>query len=562
MLSPLPGTSAEVMNWEWDRLSPHFEELANRDLTADNIGEWLEDWTCLHNLVNEVGTRLQVGTTVNTADLETKERFDRYLDTIFEESAEIEQRLKEKLLASGLVPAGMENPLKQMQAEADLFRTENLPLITETIKLSNDYDVVIGSQTVEWEGTEIPVEQLEKVMRDPDRNKRETAWRMKLDRKLKDRGTLNDQWKRFYDLRGRIAANADKPDFRAYMWQMLMRFDYNPADCETFHRAIEEVVVPAAERIYARKKSKLGVDALRPWDVDAEPVGHQPLRPFADVQEMIDKGQVIFDQLDPDLAAQFRIMVRENLLDLDSRKNKAPGGYCTSFDTAKRPFIFMNSVGVHDDVQTLLHEAGHAFHAFSTSNLPYFQQTQVGSEFCEVASMAMELLAAPYLDRGFYTTADAARAQIEHLESRILFWPYMAVVDAFQHWAYTNPKGNDPEACDQKWAELWDRFMKGIDYSGLETEKATGWHRKLHIFTVPFYYIEYGLAQIGAVQVWRNSLSDPAAALASYRKALALGCTVTLPELFTAAGGKFAFDSATLGELVGLMESRIDELSA
>lgn len=562
MLSPLPGTSAEVMNWEWDRLSPHFEELANRDLTADNIGEWLEDWTCLHNLVNEVGTRLQVGTTVNTADLETKERFDRYLDTIFEESAEIEQRLKEKLLASGLVPAGMENPLKQMQAEADLFRTENLPLITETIKLSNDYDVVIGSQTVEWEGTEIPVEQLEKVMRDPDRNKRETAWRMKLDRKLKDRGTLNDQWKRFYDLRGRIAANADKPDFRAYMWQMLMRFDYNPADCETFHRAIEEVVVPAAERIYARKKSKLGVDALRPWDVDAEPVGHQPLRPFADVQEMIDKGQVIFDQLDPDLAAQFRIMVRENLLDLDSRKNKAPGGYCTSFDTAKRPFIFMNSVGVHDDVQTLLHEAGHAFHAFSTSNLPYFQQTQVGSEFCEVASMAMELLAAPYLDRGFYTTEDAARAQIEHLESRILFWPYMAVVDAFQHWAYTNPKGNDPEACDQKWAELWDRFMKGIDYSGLETEKATGWHRKLHIFTVPFYYIEYGLAQIGAVQVWRNSLSDPAAALASYRKALALGCTVTLPELFTAAGGKFAFDSATLGELVGLMESRIDELSA
>ena len=244
-------------------------------------------------------------------------------------------------------------------------------------------------------------------------------------------------------------------------------------------------------------------------------------------------------------------MRREKLLDLVNRKRKAPGGYCTDFSAVKRPFICMNAVGVHDDVQTLLHEGGHSFHVFETASLPYHQQTQVPMEFAEVASMGMELLAAPYLaadQGGFYSPADAARARIEHLEGTLLFWPYMAVVDAFQHWVYENPDAaTDPVNCDRTWGEQWDRFMRGVDWGGLEEEKVTGWHRKLHIFQVPFYYVEYGLAQLGAMQVWRNALRDQAKAVANYRQALALGGTVTLPELFATAGAKFAFDAQTLG---------------
>jgi oligoendopeptidase F len=253
----------------------------------------------------------------------------------------------------------------------------------------------------------------------------------------------------------------------------------------------------------------------------------------------------------------------EKLLDLDNRKGKAPGGYCTAYEAAGVPFIFMNAVGLHDDVQTLLHEGGHAFHVFECIDLAH-QQVEVPLEFAEVASMGMELLAAPYLTAdkgGFYTPQEAARARIETLQSDLRFWPYMAVVDAFQQWVYDNPsQASDPAHCDAKWAEQWDRFMVGVDWSGLEDEKVTGWQRKLHIHTVPMYYIEYGLAQLGAVQVWRNALHDQARAVAAYRRALSLGGTATLPQMFAAAGAKFAFDEEILGQAVDLIVKTISEL--
>jgi len=280
--------------------------------------------------------------------------------------------------------------------------------------------------------------------------------------------------------------------------------------------------------------------------------------------ELEEKTAAIFHRVDPQLGEYFEIMRRENLLDLDNRKNKAPGGYCTDFPVARRPFIFVNAVGLHDDVQTLLHEGGHAFHSFECYRIPYFQQLIPPVEFAEVASMGMELLASPYLthqDGGFYSAEEAARARIEHLESSIRFWPYMAVVDAFQHWVYENPQdAANPASCDDHWEALWERFMPGVDWSGLEQERMTGWHRKLHIHQAPLYYVEYGLALLGAAQVWRRALSDQAGAVSAYRQALALGNTVTLPELFATAGAKFAFDEETLGEAVALMERTIDTL--
>ncbi|MCJ7532806.1 MAG: M3 family metallopeptidase, partial [Anaerolineales bacterium] len=369
------------------------------------------------------------------------------------------------------------------------------------------------------------------------------------------------------DLRSRLAKNAGYANYRDFRWQQLLRFDYTPKACVWFQDAIAEVVVPAARRIYKKRHQTLGMATLCPWDLNVDPFNRPPLRPFKDVSILIDKARGIFQRVDPQLGAYFHTMYSENLLDLDNRKGKAPGGFCTAFFVAKRPFIFMNAVGLQDDVITLLHEGGHAFHVFECNHLPYLQQMDVPLEFAEVASMSMELLAGPYLtldNGGFYSDADIARARQEHLEEIILFWPYMAVVDAFQHWVYEHlEEAKEPARCDACWAGLWQRFMPGVDWSGLEHEMMTGWHRRLHIFTDPFYYVEYGVAQLGALQVWYNALANQTQAVNNYRKALSLGGTTTLPELYTAAGGNFILarpNSKVLKQAVNLVETSLQEI--
>ncbi|MBA3869760.1 MAG: M3 family oligoendopeptidase [Anaerolineae bacterium] len=425
----------------------------------------------------------------------------------------------------------------------------------------------MGAQTVIWEGQELTITQLKLKLQTDDRSVREAVWKAIAERRLADRPALNALWEKFLPLRLQMGKNAGYDNFRDLRWKQFKRFDYTPDDCITFHNAIEKVVVPAATRIYERQRQKLGVDTLRPWDLDRDdvyPPSRPPLHPFETVEELVSKADAILHKVDPELGDYFSIMRKEGLLDLDNRKGKAPGGYQSSLVQSRRPFIFMNAVGTQDDVQTLLHEAGHAFHLFESIKLPYSQQWEYTSEIAEVASMSMELLAAPYLaasEGGYYTPQEAARAEIEHLEQNILFWPFMAVVDAFQHWVYSNPQdAASTDKCDAKWGELWARFIPGVDWSGLEDSRVTGWHRKLHIFQIPFYYVDYGLAQIGAMQVWRNSLQDKAKAIRDYRSALALGDTRPLPELFAAAGAKFSFDAGTLGELVALSEKRIHEL--
>jgi len=564
MLSPLPATTLKFMDWPWAQIEPYFQELAERPLDATSLSTWLADWSHLSKLLYETYWRLHIATTVNIADAQAEQSYKAFLDEIQPPSQAAEQKLKEKLLASGLQPDGFEIPLRNLRAETALFRQENLPLLSEELKVSAEYDKITGVQTVEWQGKEVTVSQLAPEYLNPDRALRERAWRLASERWLADREALNELWVKLLGVRRQLAANANLPDYRAYRWRQWLRFDYTPEDCKKFHQAIEQAVVPAASRIYEKRRRLLGVKTLRPWDINVDPRGRPPLKPFETVAELEAKCAAIFHQVDPQLGEYFEVMRREKLLDLDNRKNKAPGGYCNDFPVARRPFIFANSVGLHDDVQTVLHEGGHAFHSFETFSLPYFQQLYAPIEFCEVASMGMELLASPYLTRdfgGFYTAQEAARARIEHLESILLFWPYMAVVDAFQHWAYENPDhAAKPAECDAHWEALWQRFMPDVDWSGLEQERETGWHRKLHIFQVPLYYVEYGLAQLGAVQVWRRALSDQAGAVAAYRKALALGNTATLPELYATAGARLAFDAETLAQAVELVEGKIAEL--
>ena len=564
MFSLLPTMIEEFMRWSWAQIEPFYRDLENRPVEASTAAAWLADWTRLEARVYETYQRLYVAITVNTVDMDAQQRYRTFLDDVYPHTQAAGQRLKEKLLASGLEFPGMEIPLRNMRAEVEIFRSENLPLLAQEMKLSSEYDRIVGAQTVTLDGKEVTLAQLEPEFQSQDRSQRERAWRMAMQRWLDDRQEINELWARFIDLRGQLATNTALPDYRAYRWKQLLRFDYTPQDCARFHAAIEQVAVPAAQRLYEKRRRTLGLDALRPWDLTVDLYGLPPLRPFQNVEDLERGVAIIFQRVDPQLRAYYEVMRREGLLDLGNRKSKAPGGYTTEFTLAHRPFIFANAVGIHDDIQTLLHEGGHAFHVFETAHLPYLQQKEdVPTEFAEVASMTMELLGQPYLAKptGFYEPADAARANIEHLEGLIRFWPYMAVVDAFQHWVYTHQaEAADPANCDAKWGELWGRFMKGQDWTGLDDAMVTGWHRKLHIFEIPFYYVEYGLAQLGAVQVWRNSLQDERKAIGDYRAALALGNTVALPKLFEASGATLTPDVATLGACVELIESTIARL--
>lgn len=563
MFDQLPKRPTEFMNWHWAQIEPYYRELADRPLSPDSISAWLADWNRLAELVSETFQRLYVAITVDTTDESAKQQYDSFLDDIYPNTQTAEQQLKEKLLASRLEPKGFQVPLRNLRAEAEIFCQENLPLLTQELKLDAEYDKLIGAQTISWEGQEITLAQLHPVYQDHDRAKRERAWRLASQRQLADRQATDDLWGQLLPLRIQIAENAGLPDYRAYRWKQMLRFDYTPADCTRFHQAIEQVVVPVAQRLYEKRRQRLGVETLRPWDLEVDPLGRPPLKPYEEIEQLVSGVSAMFHQVHPQLGEYFDTMRREGLLDLENRKGKAPGGYCTEFVASQRPFIFMNAVGLHDDVQTLLHEGGHAFHVFETNPLPYIQQKQVGLEFAEVASTSMELLGAPYLSSagGFYSPQDAARARITFIEEVICFWPYMAAVDAFQHWVYQNPQAAlqaaNRDAC---WAELWDRFIVGVDWSGLEDEKVTGWQRKLHITQAPFYYIEYGLAQLGAFQVWRNSLKDQEAAISAYRKALSLGGTASLTELYRTAGAKLIFDPENLQEIIDLAEGAIADL--
>lgn len=566
-LPALPATSQEFGHWTWEQIAPYYDELASRPLSAETVNTWLADWTSIGSLVDELNTWYSIATTVNTADTETQDRYTAFLDNIQPAVANAEQRVKEHLLASGLEPAGFAMPLRKLRTDAALYREANTPLLADLRKLSIEYDTIAGARTVQWDGEEVPLSRVRPALQDPDRDRRERAWRTTRARIIQDTPPLADLWRRMMTLRARIAANAGFPDYRAYRWQQFYRYDYTPDDTKRFHEAIAEVVVPAVTRLNERRRQQLGVPTLRPWDVEVDPTGKPALRPYETVEELETKTSAIFSQVDPQFGRYFETMRAENLLDLDSRKNKAPGGYSLGYNVIRKPFIYMNGAGTHDDVQTLLHEGGHAFNTFEMAALPYLQQRQeerLAIEFAEVASMGMELLASPYLTEnygGFYTEAQAARARSENLADVLSGWLHIAMIDALQDWMYEHQdEAADIERCDDYWVTLVDRFRPEWDWSGLEQEKRTFWHSQLHVFQEPLYYIEYGIAELGAVQLWANAIRDQKGAVAAYRHALSLGGTLSLPELYQAAGIRFAFDAETLRTGVNLIERTLAEL--
>jgi oligoendopeptidase F len=453
--------------------------------------------------------------------------------------------------------------LRRFRDRRDLFRPENVALIGQVEELSARYSALTGSMTAHWDGRDVPLSLLRPLLRNPDRVVRERAYRLQIAPYVTARDLFAAIFDEQFALRQRIARNAGLANYRDYAFRDFNRFDYGPLDCETFHEAVASTVVPALARRYERRRRQLGLATLRTWDLDVDPLGRPALRPYETAEDLVRGAHAAFDRLDPTLAGYFATMAREGLLDLDSRPGKEPVGYCLGLAHRRRAFILMNGAGLADDVTTLLHEAGHAFHSFEAFTLPLVFQRNPGEEMGEVASMAMELLAAPYLGAdgaGFYDAEGGRRQRVEHLESILDVLALVAIGDAFQHWLYASDQGDDRDARDAAWVEISGRYGPWLDWDGLAAERVARWYQQSHFFLFPFYFIEYGLAQVGALQIWRHSKRDEAEAVAAYRRALALGGTRPLPDLYAAAGARFAVDAGMLGELVSLIEQELSEL--
>lgn len=563
MVLQWPTSSADFADARWEDIAPYYQALLEQPLEGD-VEAWLHRWSTLDELVTEAAALAMIAYTADTTDAAKEAAHLRFSAEILPRAEEQSVALAKKLVERGYVRPGLETVLRRFRTQIELFREENVPLFAELEALSSQYQRITGGMTAEWGGKRVPVPQLNPHLKSPDRAVRERAFRAIAAPYVAERETLADVFDRMYALRQQVAANAGFASFRDYVFPARFRFDYTPADCERFHDAVEATVVPALERLNAHRREALGLARLRPWDLTVSVHRREPLRPFSTAAELSARAARIFERIDPAFGREFRLLLAENLLDLESRPGKAPGGYCETLHHRGRPFIFMNAVGVDDDVMTLLHEAGHAFHAFAAHSQPLIWQRHPGSEACELASMSMELLSAPLLGApgSFYSEADAVVAQLEHLEDILVTLAHVASVDAFQHWIYTSGEGHDRDARDAAWLRLRERFDRGADWTGLEAERVARWYRQLHIFLYPFYYIEYGIAQLGALQVWWNSLRDHASAVARYREALALGATRPLPDIFAAAGARLVFDETGMRELVSLVEDRIVMLRA
>ena len=556
-------SAADLGNWaEVEPLFNKLEERIRQLSSGHELERWVLDWSELSAALDEESSKRYIAMTCHTDNAEAEKAYLHFVEHIEPAQKPRQFKLEQLYLEQ---PARQQLPKqrydvfdKYTQVHVELFREENVPLETEEAKLSQQYQKLSGSLTVNFRGEEKTLVQMGRYLEEPDRALREEAWTLVAKCRLQEVEKFEEIFDQLVRIREQIAKNAGFSNYRDYAFRARARFDYTAKDCYDFHNAIEREVMPLVRNLQTKRREDLQLPALRPWDLAVDPQNQPPLRPFDQVETMVDRTQQIFDKLDGDLSKGFRLMNDLKLLDLANRKGKAPGGYQSTLSESRLPFIFMNAVGVQRDVETILHEAGHAFHALATREEDIYPYRHAPIEFCEVASMSMELLGNEFID-AFYNPADANRARRDHLEGIIEIFPWIATVDAFQHWIYTNP-GHTRAQRSAAWIDLMNRFGGDVDWSGFEDVRANLWHRQLHIYLHPFYYIEYGIAQLGALQVWANSKRDRAAALRDYQKALKLGGSRPLPELFQSAGCKFDFSAGTVKPLMELIRSELEKL--
>ncbi len=551
---------------DWNSLKPFFENLLSRELVdVQSLRKWLSDRSELESVISEDMGWRYIKMTCYTDNEEYARSYQDFVENIQPQIAPLVDQLNKKLAASPFLTRLEEEPgfkilIRNLKKDIELFREENIPLFTQINTDTQKYAQISGAMMVEINDKELTLQQASVILQSTDRSKREEAYRKISERRLKDKTELDDLFSKLVDLRHQVSKNAGFANFRDYMFKSYGRFDYTPKDCFDFHDAIASEVVPILNELSKERKKKLNVSSLRPWDKVVDPEGREPLKAFDNGNDLTEKSITSFHRLDPFLGQCLSIMKSMGHLDLESRKGKAPGGYNYPLAEIGVPFIFMNATSTMRDMTTIMHEGGHAVHNFLTKDLPLSDFKSPPMEVAELASMSMELISMDAWDIFFPDPEDMKRAKREQLEDIIETLPWVATIDQFQHWIYENPAHSQADR-KKNWNAVFARYADTFtEWSGLEEGRDYAWQKQLHLYEVPFYYIEYGMAQLGAIALWRNYKLDKQRGLEGYMKALKLGNLTTIPEIYKAANIKFDFSRAYIKELMDFVKEEFAKI--
>ena len=547
----------------WEQLKPYFDQLQERTIDSRAALErWLRDRSELESVLSEdLGWRY-IRMTCYTESEEHRKAYQDFIENIQPQMAPVADRLNKKMAASPFLNELSDQPgyailIRNVKKDIELFREENVPLFTEINTETQKYAQLSGAMTIEWKGQELTLQQASVLLQETDRAVREEVYQKVAARRLRDKDELDSLYSRLIQLRHRVALNAGFANFRDYMFKAYGRFDYTPQDCFAFHDSVASEVVPVLEELAENRKHELGVEALRPWDKAVDVRGRAPLKAFAGGADLTAKSIKCFSRLDQFLGECLTIMKEMGHLDLESRKGKAPGGYNYPLPEIGVPFIFMNATSTLRDMTTLMHEGGHAVHNLVTKDLPLADFKNPPMEVAELASMSMELISMDHWNIFFPNPDDLARARTDQMEDIIETLPWVATIDKFQHWIYENPD-HTTEQRRQQWNIVFQQFADTVtDWRGWEEARDYLWQKQLHLYEVPFYYIEYGMAQLGAIAIWRNYRQQGKAGLESYLRALKLGNMGTIPEIYRAAGIRFDFSRAYIRELMQFVRGEL-----
>ena len=557
------GEDFELTTWE--QLQPFYENLINRPIeSAEALRQWFLDKSELESYLSENFAWRYIRMTCDTSSEQYQQEFSDFVENFQPHLSSYGNALDKKALESPflneLKDQGFDIALRSMKKAIEIFRDENIPLQTQIQTEQAKYGATVGAMTVNIQGEEVTLQKASDFLQSTDRAIREEVWNKIQTRRLEDKDKLDELLNTLRDLRHQVAINAGFDNFRDYMFAALGRFDYTPQDCFNFHESVAEAVVPMLNTMALERKEALQLSSLRPWDFKVDPQNLPPLKPFSTGEELLEKTITCFTLLDPELGDYLRIMKAMGHLDLESRKGKAPGGYNYPLEEIGVPFIFMNATSNLRDLVTLLHEGGHAVHNFVTRDLLLNSFKNTPAEVAELASMSMELLTMDYWDVFFENKDELRRAKIQHLESIIETLPWVATIDKFQHWIYENPSHSVAER-QQNWLTIYEQLSDSLtDWSGLEAFKKYIWQKQLHIYEVPFYYIEYGMAQLGAIGIWRNYKQNPQQGLQGYLNALKLGYTAPISAIYAAANIPFDFSKEYITELMNFVKDELEKL--
>lgn len=550
----------------WEGLKPYFDELLGKSLNSmQELKGWLHDRSELESAIGEdLGWRY-IHMTCYTDNKEYSDRYQDFIQNIQPQIAPVTDQLNRKAAASPFLASlareqGYNILVRNLKKDIEIFREENVPIFTEINTETQKYAQISGAMTIEWKGQELTLQQASVLLLDTDRDVREAIYHKITQRRLKDKESLEALYTKLIQLRHRVALNAGFANFRDYMFKAYGRFDYSPKDCFDFHDSISSEVVPVLEELAENRKAQLQVEMLRPWDKAVDTAGRPALKAFDGGKDLTEKSIECFRKLDPFLGECLQIMHAMGHLDLESRKGKAPGGYNYPLAEIGVPFIFMNATSTMRDMTTIMHEGGHAVHNFLTKDLSLGDFKSPPMEVAELASMSMELVSMDHWDVFFRNPDDLSRAKMEQLEDIIETLPWVATIDKFQHWIYEHPD-HTPSQRKSNWNRIFHEFADTVtDWRGLEEAKDYLWQKQLHLYEVPFYYIEYGMAQLGAIAIWRNFKRDKKQGLDGYLNALKLGNLRTIPEIYRAAGIKFDFSKPYIRELMSFVRKEISDI--